>query len=189
MKKQGDKINHKEFFSTLKDVFSKPKYIAITILVAFVFYSINVLILNFENFASFYNLLGFWGLVKSLPTFFFGLKNLVLRSSFVFVIALSFLIGILFSLIHYRTKMIKNYAGNKGFLASSGIFLGVLAPGCAACGLGLLPLLGISATVLTTLPYDGLELSILGVGILSFSIFKLTKDINKGISCEIPIKK
>lgn len=189
MKKTGEKISFKEFFLTLGDVFRKPRYLVITFLIAFIFYSLNVLILNFQNFISFYNLLGLLGFIKSLPTFFFGFKNLVLASSFIFLIILSILIGMLFSLIFYRTKMIKNFSGKNGFLTSSGIFLGVLAPGCAACGIGLLSLLGIGAATLSFFPLHGLELSILATGILIFSIFKITKDINKGIYCEIPLTK
>lgn len=182
-------MNIKKFFSVLKDIFRKPKYLGLAILIALVFYSFNVLILNYENFILIYHLLGFFGFVKSLPAFFLGFRNLVFTSSFVAIILISVLVGVLFSLIYYRTKMIKEYSGKRGFLSSSGIFFGILAPGCATCGLGLLPLLGISSAFLTFLPFDGLELSFAAIVILSFSTFKLTKDINKGIYCEVPMTK
>ena len=86
--------------------------------------------------------------------------------------------------------MIKSSSGKTfGFFGTTGIFLGILAPGCIACGVGLLSVFGISAAVLSSLPFEGLELSLLAIGILSFSTYKITGDINKGIVCEIPSKK
>lgn len=176
----------KEFFSTLKEVFRKPKYLALAVVIAFLFYLLNVIITNYQNLGAIYSLNGFKGVVSLMPAFFFGLNNLLTTGSFVTLILISLIIGIFFSLIVYRIKGIKELSGKGGFITSSGIFLGVLAPGCAACSLGFLPLLGISSTAITFLPFQGLEISILAIGILSFSTFKITKEINKGILCEIP---
>ena len=57
-------------------------------------------------------------------------------------------------------------------------------PGCAACGIGLLSLFGISAASLTFLPFKGLEFSILSIIILSVLIFEITKNISNGIVCK-----
>ena len=179
------KTKIKDVVSVCKDVFSNWKYVMLAMVTGLVYYTINVLISNVENLA-FYNKFGFFGGIKFFFGLFLGFKNRIFFSSFLSLMAIAILFGMLFSLIIYRTKMIKSTSGKMmGFFGTTGIFLGVLAPGCAACGIGLLSLFGFSAAILTLLPFGGLELSILSIGILGFSVFKLSKDIKKGIVCEI----
>lgn len=175
----------KDILSVWKQVFSNWRYTALAITIAFVFYSLNVLIKIYDSLIFFYNQTGFLGSVRLFFNFFVGFKETTLISSFISLIFITILFGILFSLIAYKMKMIKSVSGKTGIFTTTGIFLGFLAPGCAACGVGLLSLFGVSAAALSFLPYDGLELSILAIGVLSFSTFKITKDIKKGISCEI----
>jgi len=72
-----------------------------------------------------------------------------------------------------------------GFFGTAGIFLGILAPGCPTCAIGILPVLGIGTAFLASLPFGGLELSALAILFLGFATFKITKKIHKGIICEI----
>ncbi len=67
-------------------------------------------------------------------------------------------------------------------LGGLGIFLAVFVPGCAVCGIGLVSVLGLGAGVLYALPFKGLEISILSILILTFAIFKITKNF---YSCKI----
>ena len=182
-------MNLKEFFSTWKKVFSNWKYVALSVIIALTFYSFNVFMKNYNSLISFYNQFGLLESIKLFFSFFIGFKETTLTSSFISLIFITILFGILFSLIIYKTKMIKSVSGKTGIFTTTGIFLGVLAPSCATCGIGLLSLFGISAAALSFLPYDGLELSILAIGILSFSTFEITKDIKKGILCEVDFKK
>ena len=179
------KTKIKDMLSVWKDVFSNWKYSIVAVFIGLVFYSINALISNLDNLA-FYNRFGFFGGIKFFFTLFLGFKDRIFFSSFLSLMAIAILFGMLFSLIIYRTKMIKSTSGKMmGFFGTTGIFLGVLAPGCAACGIGLLSLFGFSAAILTLLPFGGLELSFLAIGILGFSVIKISKDIKKGIVCEI----
>lgn len=178
-------MKFKELLKAWKDVFSNWKYSALALFIMLIFYSVNVVISNFDNLA-FYNKFGFFGGIKFLFGLFLGFKERIFFSSFISLIIISILFGMLFSLILYRTNMVKNTSvKTMGFFGSMGIFLGVLAPGCAACGIGLLSLLGFSAAAITFLPFNGLELSWLAIGILGFSVFKISKDIKKGVVCEI----
>ncbi|OIO81437.1 hypothetical protein AUJ84_01190 [Candidatus Pacearchaeota archaeon CG1_02_32_132] len=88
------------------------------------------------------------------------------------------MLGILISIIVYKTKNVseKTSKGNNS-LSAIGLFLAILAPGCAACGLGLIAVLGLSGAILTFLPYKGLEISVISIAILAFAIFKMSKDI------------
>jgi len=176
-------LDLQSFFGVWKKVFSKPWYVVLSVAIALIFYLGNIFIINHNNIILFYHLFGL-GIVSSLPSLLLA-KGLILTSSLVTLILISILFGILFSLILYKAKMIKSVSGKTGIVASIGIFLGVIGPGCAACGLGLLPVLGISSAFLIALPLHGLEISILSVGILAIVTFKITKDIDKGISCNI----
>ena len=175
----------KDTISTLQEVFSNWKYSLSVILIFLVFYSVNVFISNFISIISYSGRFGFFKGTQFFLALFFGFKQTLSFSSFISLILIGILLGILFSLIAYKTNIAKSTSSKLGFFGTIGIFLGVLVPGCAACGIGLLSLLGISAATIAFLPFDGLELSWLAIGILIFSIFKISKDIKKGVVCEI----
>ena len=175
----------KGFFSVWKKVFSNWKYITLTISVALIFYSLNIFISDYKSIISFYSKVGFFASIKLFFAFFVGFRSTTFLSVFITLIILSILLGILFSLITYKTKMIKSMSGKTRVFTTAGIFLGIVAPGCAACGVGLLSIFGIGAATLVFLPFDGLELSALASVILLVLVFKITKDINKEIICKI----
>jgi len=114
------------------------------------------------------------------------------QSNLVQLLAISALLGVLVSLTIYKVNLVSiNKIKNKkaGLFATTGAFLGAFAPGCAACGLGLAPLLGISTAFLTFLPFGGLELSFLAIGLISFSIIKTTNDFSECGICQVSLKK
>jgi len=174
-----------EFFNVWKEVFSKKKCLIIALAIILIFYSLNVVIASYDSLISIYKQLGFLEGTKLFFDFFIGLKEIMKPSSFVSLILIAILLGILFSLITYKTIMLKSISKKTGALTTTGIFLGILAPGCAACGIGLLSIFGLSAATITFLPFEGLELSLLAIFILGFSIFKITKSIHEGIICKI----
>ncbi|MEX0932968.1 MAG: hypothetical protein WDZ77_02615 [Candidatus Pacearchaeota archaeon] len=175
----------KQIFTAWKKVFKGWKYVSLAIFIAFTFYSFNTIIGNWEALTSFYSSLGFFRTIKLFFTLLLGFHNTVTFPSFISLIIISVLFGLLFSLIIYKTIEIKTALKGGGIFASVGIFLGALAPGCAACGIGLLSVFGFSVAFLTFLPFDGLELSILSIAILSFSTIKISQKINEGITCKI----
>lgn len=64
-----------------------------------------------------------------------------------------------------------------GIFAGGGSILGFIGSGCAACGLPLISLLGLSASIIY-LPFRGMEIAYLSIGLLSISIYYLTKSNN-----------
>ena len=111
-------------------------------------------------------------------TLFFGFKETILFHSFISLIVISVLFGLLFSLFAYKIAIGQKSDGKEiGLFGGIGIFLAALAPGCAACGVGLASVLGIGVGILSFLPYDGFELSLVSIGILSFSIVNITKNM------------
>lgn len=176
----------KNIFNAWKNVFSSWKYITILIFTAIIFYSLNVLISSWQNMKTIYPSLGFFNTVKFFFVSWLGFSSTVIFHSFVSLIIISILFGMLISLIFYRLRF--NISGNKkvGLFGGIGIFLGALAPGCVACGIGLASVLGIGAGFLAFLPYEGLELSILSICLLGFAILKISNEMYK---CEIPSGK
>ena len=174
----------KDSFSVLKDVFGNWKYLILAVFISLIFYFINVLIANFSSIKSYFSMSLFLGM-KFFLVLSLGFRETILPSSFASMIVIGIFLGMLSSLITYKTIMIKGVSGKIGIFGVSGIFLGILAPGCAACGIGLLSALGLGSAVLTFLPLKGLEISLLAIGILGFSIVKISKDIKKGIVCRI----
>lgn len=182
----------KEGLGVWKKVFGNFKYLSIVLAVAFLFYAFNVFVSNPSAISSFYSGQGFFEATYFLWTLMVGFGGTIKLHSYISILLISLLLGILFSLIVYKinlvgTPKIKNKKA--GFFAITGTFLGVFAPGCAACGVGLASLLGISTAALTFLPFDGLELSIAAIGLISFSIVRLTKNFSECDVCKISIDK
>ncbi len=167
-----------KIFDTLKKVFSNWIYLTTSIIIALIFYSVNVLISNWGSLVGFYSTFGFFGTIKFFFILFLGFKETVLLNSYISLIIISILLGILFSLIGYKINLGNGFGGKTtGFFGSIGIFLAAFAPGCVACGIGLASILGIGVGALSFLPYKGLELSIASIGLLGFAIIKITNDM------------
>lgn len=166
--------------SVWANVFKQPKYIFITIAVAFLFYLLNVLISNIRNLASYYKYYGLGMTMTFFVKLLIGFKSTILAHSFAALIVISLLLGILASLIIYKASCFnfsdrsKNEGGLIGVL---GVSLGILAPGCVACGIGIISLIGVSGGVLSLLPYEGFEFSILSILLLVAAILQFTKNI------------
>ncbi len=179
-------MKSKEIFNTWRNVFGNLKYVLITFIVAILFYSLNVLISSWQNLRNLYPIFGFLGTINFFFISWLGFKSTIILHSFISLIIISLLFGMLISLILFKSRF--EITGNKkvGLFGGIGIFLGALAPGCVACGVGLASLLGLGAGALAFLPFEGLELSAISIGILSFVILKISNNMYK---CNIPIKE
>ena len=175
----------KTILSLWKNVFGKWRYIAVTLIFTAAFYIFNALISNFRSIVYAIKNSGFNEGILFGFTLIWNFKNSILFSSLITLLLIGFLTGILVSLMIYRFKsMKKNNLQKVGILTSAGIFLGVLAPGCAACGIGLVGLFGLSGS-LASLPFQGKEINVIAIGLLSFSIINISKKIASPISCEV----
>lgn len=171
-------MNWKQIFSTWRKVFTNWKYLTITTIIALAFYSINILVSSWKSLIGFYSTLGFFQTIKFFFILFFGFKETVMFHSFVSLVIISILFGMLFSLVGYKVRIGQGTDGKKiGLFGGIGLFLAAFAPGCAACGVGLASVLGIGAGVLSFLPYGGFELSIASIGVLGFTILTVTKNM------------
>jgi len=108
-----------------------------------------------------------------------------LSAAYTLVIAI--LSGVNVALIIELIRTRELFAG--GALAGvSGIAAGTLGLGCAACGsLILTALIGTAgASAFAFLPLGGSEFGILGVALVGYSTYLLSKQINK-TTCDIPV--
>ncbi|KKR15045.1 hypothetical protein J4233_02880 [Candidatus Pacearchaeota archaeon] len=168
----------KQMFSTWKKIFTNWKYLVVTVIIAIIFYSINVLVSSWSSLKGFFPTLGFFQTIKFFFILFFWFKETIMFHSFISLIVISILFGALFSLVGYKVRIGQGTGGKKiGLFGGIGLFLAAFAPGCAACGVGLASVFGIGAGALFFLPYDGFELSIASIGILSFTIVTVTKNM------------
>jgi len=165
------------FLNTWKKVFSKPKYLILAIVIAVLFYSLNVLISSWRSLESFYFNLGLSETIKIFFSILLNFYKTTIISSYISLIIISILFGILLSLVVYKVNL--GITAKVGLLGWFGIFLAAFVPGCLACSVGLLAILGIGAGALAFLPYKGLEISVIAILILGFSIIKLSNDTCK----------
>ena len=178
----------KEATSGFFEVLKKWKYLTLSIIVAILFYLINIFLSNFKYIVPTFKK-GILKFLEALLMDAISYPQFFTYKSFIGLIILSLLFGFLISLITYKTKMLKNFSGETGFLTSAGIFLGMVAPGCSACGVGFLSVIGISGAAIAFLPWRGFELFLIAIILMLFSIYKISSQIDKGIVCEIPLKK
>jgi hypothetical protein len=178
----------KEIFTVWGRMFSRWKYVLVFIISGFTFYLLNGLISNFSNFGSFYDLFGLFGTVKFAFISALGFIELLTPFNAVAILVLSVLVGMMISLLAYRHEYFSVGAGKVGFLGSMGLFLGVAAPGCAACGVGLISLLGLSS-VLALLPYKGHEIIVFAIVLTTISVMVLSRKLYNPVCKVKPMHK
>jgi hypothetical protein len=114
------------------------------------------------------------------------ISNQTIMSGIV-VALIALLVGIQAMLITYYVSMMRQARLTRRVGASSlgGIIAGFLGIGCAACGSVILTavLSGTGGALLLLLPFQGLELGFLGIGLLVYAIKKLLEEIEKGRVC------
>lgn len=170
----------KEVFYVWKNVFKNINYSFLMVFIALFFYALTALISNISNIKSFSSA---YGIINGIG---FGVgiiqrfHQTTLPSSLLTILIISFLSGMLFTLLIYRYIVLKS-SDNKGKLFGSlGIFIGIAAPGCAVCGIGLAALIGIGGSI-ASLPFQGMEISWLAILILCYSIIKIS---NNFLTCK-----
>jgi hypothetical protein len=154
-------------------VFGDPLFIFLTVSLAlnllalyyFLLYKITTLEVFFASNTPLYNWLS---------------VSMTILISFLFGIAISFLIW------QWRKKK-ENSASHTGntLIAS---FLGAVSTGCPVCGAFLASVLGIGGGLMA-FPFQGLEIKVFSLGLLSFAIFSSAKSISNAAVCESAPKK
>lgn len=98
---------------------------------------------------------------------------------------ISLLFGFYVALLFFRRDITRARAtGNKaaGFSATAA---GLIASGCPSCGIPLLGLIGFPLG-LSFLPFQGLEVKVLSIFFLGLSIYLISNNIEKNLTCDRP---
>ncbi len=178
-------IRLSESMNVWRFVFRQPKYLVLTFIVAIGFYILNALIANLSNIFVWSRTLGFYGTVRFIATLTFGFHHTITQLTLVTLVCIGLATGMLLSIIICKFQMSHQVRNNASFISSVGVFLAFLVPGCAACGVGLVALLGFGSTI-ANLPFQGSEISLLAIFFLFFAIFKVSNEFFK---CKIIRKK
>lgn len=104
----------------------------------------------------------------------------------VLALLVAILSGVNVALLHFYITKRQSTVKNRVKLTSVGGFVaGVFGIGCAACGSVLLSsiLLTAGGASLAVLPLKGVEISLLGIGLLLYAINRLLHEIEKGAVC------
>ena len=170
-------ISFKEKYFVLKEIYSKPKNILIILVTTLAIYLLNAVIVQWSNL----KLAGTISLTSLLTE---GVYYSVTKTTFYSSIIIALLTGMLISLLAHKSKENLSKKGKiKGFLPSIAVFLGLLAPGCASCGIGLAAVLGLGGAIFS-LPFKGLEISFLAIALLLYSV---NRTLSSFIVCETPL--
>lgn len=166
-----------EVLKVWKNVFANFRYLILALFTAFLFYLLNGLFLNIKNFFTTFELLGELGALKLVLISSFYFVNEINLANAIGIIFLSLFFGVFISLLVYRFRRIDKKDREKiGFLGGIGIFLGLAAPSCVACGIGLLSLLGFSS-FLAVLPFGGKEVVFGSLILVAISIFTISRKL------------
>lgn len=177
--------------ATFRQVFSQTRYAAVAIAVAVIVFVLSVWLPNWRliievlysfNISLFDKLLILTGLLGSIKTNFTFI-------SAGYTIAIAVLFGVEISLLMFYIKNRRGLSvGSGAFTGFGGLVSGIFGIGCAACGTFLLTSILIlfgAGWIITFLPLGGEEFGILGVALLAYSIYTISRKIQKPAVCEI----
>lgn len=169
-----------------------PKsFLISTALIALVYLTSSIYLMNFTLVKN--TIIGNYDLaykLKLLLALLEGMWTAMTRIGLFLLIITSILTGVNITLIGIRIMKMQTLK-NVHYIAGGGSLLGVIGSGCAACGLPLISVLGLSGSIVY-LPFHGVELSYLSILLLSVSLYfmlKAHKNINKGKQCARPLKR
>jgi len=164
-------------FKVLKEELLSLKSILLVIFLSLVFIAISISLINIQSFISlFANSYSFSSKLDIFIAIFLGTFTATSIADITLVAIMGILFGVNMTLIINKFWVLKR-RGNLRLMAGTGI-ISVFAAGCASCGLSFASLIGISA-VLAILPFGGIEIYILAIGILLLSIYFNARQIIK----------
>jgi len=112
-------------------------------------------------------------------------SNIYLYTQIILQILISILFSIYLPISIYKIRLYKSIPIKENLTSSTGTILGILVAGCPACSITLASYLGL-ASIISFLPYYGLELKIIAIPLLIYSNYSLLKNLK---ICNRKLKK
>lgn len=138
----------------------------------------NYIIFTFITFTLIYTLFHYFTNSTIIKGNFGGLY---LYTTILFQVIISLLFALFLPISIYKYVKFSNFSIKENSTSAFGTFLGILVAGCPACSITLASYLGL-ASIISFLPYYGLELKIIAVPLLAYSNYSILKDLN---TCKI----
>lgn len=154
-----------------REVFSRKSYLAVSLVSAFVLYSLNAVVQNFRLLKGNFSLPLLWSLVM-------GLKETFTPFSYILLILISVLGGVVltFSIYLLRRQV------SMGASAGIGAVAAIVAPACPSCALGVLGSIGLGGLA-GFFPLGGVEIALFALLLLLISIAYLSSKIASPAVC------
>lgn len=99
------------------------------------------------------------------------------------LVIVAILTGANLTLVVQRIRELRA-SGKMSLVVGGSSLLGIVGSGCASCGLPILAFLGLSGAIFY-LPFQGLELSVLAIILLSVSLYSLVRQSAKQAVCAV----
>ena len=167
---------------SMRQLIFRRKFIIPTFSIAVLYLLVTTYLMNFRLLKM--TLLGSYDLeykIKLLTTLLGGMWTAMSGFGLVMLIIIAVLTGANLTLIFKRVMDIRSFS-KLNFFASFGSAFGFISSGCAACGLPILALLGLSGSAIY-LPFQGAELSIISAILLVMSFYMMVKSELKSKVC------
>ncbi len=178
----------KNSINNIRKIVIQRRYFIFLLSVSFMFFILNVIIKNVRAVKGIFST-GLLNALLFLGRLVIGFKETIPISIFIAVIVISLLTGLFFTTVLYKVVAIRKINGQLGLLGTAGIFLGIFIPGCAACSVGVLGILGFTGASLGLLPLKGLELQIISIFLLIFGILYISRNMPNSCSVNSLLKK
>lgn len=171
-----------EIKESLNTVYSKPKYIFLAALIAFLIFSLFLFLTNIPIFLQAWSVGGF----ALFPKVSLNIINTILsvsgRLALSLMIAIAIMGGINISMVIFKFRATRSMGLN--FASIGGILGSAFGVGCPACSTSLISILGISGG-LAVLPFKGVEITSLGLLILLVAFYFTAKSISLCEACKV----
>src|SRR3989344_3926569 len=135
----------KDVLKAWKNVFGKFNYLALALISGFVFFAFNAIIGNIGVVKEFYIKYGFAEGSKFLFNLVFGFWHVINKTSYISLVLTSIMFGMLVSMIFFKVNSNVRVRKRNSITSVVGVGLAAFVPGCAACGVGLASVLGLSS--------------------------------------------
>ena len=154
----------------MKDILQSKKFIVPALSIAFGYVLLVTYLMNFQLtkdtiFGS-YPISYKWNILLALLE---GLGTSMTKFSLFLLILAAFLTGINLTLVALRLKALRSN-GKLHVMVGGSSIVAIVASGCAACGLPVLALLGLSGSLIF-LPWHGTELSVIALIMLIITLY------------------
>ena len=172
----------KEELEKIIDIHRRPRFLASTALISFLFYSIYALARNssiLRQYATSGDPILALSLIPSLVSDFGKTVN---TEGLLFASTIAILVGLNITTVIFRlselSELDRKSAGSLG-----GLFVAFLAPACTVCAAGVVGVAG-STSLFALLPLGGLEIRILSIILLLWALYYITSQIGRK-ACKI----